>query len=386
MLCSLCEQTIYYIQNAATERFIEVEGPSTASGAYIQQWQYHGNNSEKWLVEHVSNSDGYIRLKSVYSGLYMGVDSSNTSVIRQYSTQNDYTLWRLDRTERDNLRLACKATASNNIALAVPSATSGNGINLTQLAYVDTNEDEVIYDEWNCVKQVLSFVHYYDSSFDSQRQLSISGANTFANVVYSRYYNLALVMDSNASFYENAVADSCQVEKNRDPCGPSCGSDCYIGRNLGGHHKNVNVISDQLYYAPREENHVYVMWTQRNWGYCIEENGSHEGYNPFAVVIGYKPVIHVIRSFGSGASHIAQTGIFLAHETMHTLGVADVSNDGPHSTLDQTYCCLKESFDDVRYIDFYNNIMCGTELPFCNTCYASMRSFTSNVNIPGNIE
>ena len=80
------QEGTYYIQNVSTDKYVDIEGPSKNSGAIIQQWQYHSGKQEKWNIEHVSDSNGYVRLRSVYSNLYIGVDSTNTASIKQYST------------------------------------------------------------------------------------------------------------------------------------------------------------------------------------------------------------------------------------------------------------------------------------------------------------
>lgn len=159
------QEGTYYIQNAGTEKYIDIEGPSTSAGAIIQQWQYHTGNQEKWNIEHVSNSGGYVRLKSVYSGLYIGVNSSNTSSIKQYSTQNDYTLWKIDRSTSGNLVFRCKATESSGIVLSVPLTSNSNGTNLTQVTYSnDTNSK----DEWKLRSIKYSFTanHYIDEGYE----------------------------------------------------------------------------------------------------------------------------------------------------------------------------------------------------------------------------
>ncbi len=136
----------YYIQNVGTDKCIDIEGPSKASGAVLQQWQFHIGSQEKWILEHVPNSDGRVRFKSLYSNLYMGIDSANTTSVKQYGTQNDYTLWLIDRTASGNLILTCKATGSSGVVLSVPLNSNANGTNLTQLAYTDNTNYR---DEWN---------------------------------------------------------------------------------------------------------------------------------------------------------------------------------------------------------------------------------------------
>lgn len=139
------DEATYYIQNVGTSRYIDIKGPSKSVGAKIHQWEFHTGSYERWTVEHVAGSDGYIRLKSPYSNLYMGVDSSDTSLIKQYSAQNDYTLWTIDRSAAGNLIFICKATQANNKVLSVPLDSNINGTDLTQLAYT---QDSNYRDEW----------------------------------------------------------------------------------------------------------------------------------------------------------------------------------------------------------------------------------------------
>lgn len=145
----LLQKGTHFIKNVATNKCVDIEGPSRAEGAIIQQWTHHSGDQEKWIVEY-DNVVGYIRFKSAYSGLYIGVDSSNTSLVKQYSTKNDYTLWRTERTESGNIRLVCKAV-TNGYVLAAPSATSGNGADLTMTLY--TNDTDY-RDEWKIFEDV----------------------------------------------------------------------------------------------------------------------------------------------------------------------------------------------------------------------------------------
>lgn len=78
--------------------------------------------------------------------MYVGVDSTATTVIRQYSTKSDYTLWKFIETTSGNYKLICKATESSGNVLATASKTSGDGSNLTMTTYTD---DDNYRDEWN---------------------------------------------------------------------------------------------------------------------------------------------------------------------------------------------------------------------------------------------
>ena len=111
----------YYFQNVGTGRYMDVEGPSSASGAAIQQWDLHAGNQEKWIIQHVANSGGYVRIKSAYSNLYLGINYADTSSVVQYSSTGKDTLWKFKRSETGNLQLICKSTEASEVVLAVPT-------------------------------------------------------------------------------------------------------------------------------------------------------------------------------------------------------------------------------------------------------------------------
>ena len=134
----------YFIKNVGTQKYINIEGPSTNEGAFIHQWGFHTGTQAQWKIEH-TNVAGYIRLKSPYSGLYIGVDSNNTSYIRQYVLQNDYTLWKIDQTSSNYFTFTNKATESSSVVAAIPLNANDNGTDLTQINYTD---DDDYRDEW----------------------------------------------------------------------------------------------------------------------------------------------------------------------------------------------------------------------------------------------
>ena len=143
------EDGTYFIKNVATEKFMDVEGPSTSEGAIIQQWGFSTARQKTWTL--AIDSDDYYTIKSVYSGKYLGVDPDDTSIVRQYTSTSDYTKWSIELTSSGKYKLKCKALENTDYVLATPSATSGNGINLTMVTYThDTN----YRDEWECFENI----------------------------------------------------------------------------------------------------------------------------------------------------------------------------------------------------------------------------------------
>ena len=112
----------------------------------------------KWLFE--LGGSGYFTIKSVKSGKYLGANSSNGLSIVQYSDISDYTLWKITETTSGNFKFTCKASVLSGKSLSSPSQTSGNGVDLTMLAYVnDTN----YRDEWKCISYLGTLSHWYSN-------------------------------------------------------------------------------------------------------------------------------------------------------------------------------------------------------------------------------
>ena len=376
----------YFIQNAGTERFIDVEGPSKNDGAIIQQWNYHAGNQSKFVIEHIDGARGYVRLKSVYSNKYVGVDTSNTGVIRQYATPGDHTLWAIDANTKNNLTFTCKATESSGVKLAVPLNSNSNGTDLTQL--IDT-DDTTLRDEWYLNKKVISCVNYYDLTFAGNTTYinNIAAAVSFANTMYSRQFYVGIYKDGNAMQYLDAIADDCQCGAN-NPCSASSG----CGSNCANHHKNVDRILNQLLGLDREDDHIYVLWSDREPNvYCVKKNGTHTLYDstyPCAegsVAATYldEPVILFEKIVGTNASEqLGCMKINLSHEIAHVLGKTEAYVNEEHEK-NNDYCVMQISrsiYYDSISVAFENNIFSA----FCGMCHGEMVNCTANINIEGN--
>ncbi len=382
VLYSLPEASnVVYFSNAETGKYSDIEGSSTNNDAIIEQRDYTANQTQKWRVYHDAYSVGYIRLRSVHSAKYLAIDSIDNSIIEQTNASSDYSLWKLDWTATGNVVLICKATEDNNMVLSVPLNQNSNGTNLTMLAYTD---DSNYNDEWYILDRVLSYVNYYDSTFVGNNTMiqNISEANSFAHLAYARYYHLGFYMDGAASQYATLI-DECNLGTTT-PCSNQCGLNCY-----NTHHKNILAISDQIFYGDRENDHVYVLWTNRNGAaYCAhDESGTHGLIpdNALAVVLDYRPVIHFFTVYGGSNNQIAYMAINLVHETAHTLGMLDVYNIAGH---DEEYgmICVMEQYQIPYSYDFYLDVCYGEKEPFCNMCTPLIELYANITEIVGTEE
>ena len=143
--CGTIREGQYMILNKGSGNYMDVEGPSMSSGAYIQQWEYHTGNQAKWNVMLMSNGD-YV-IQSVYSQKYLRVEdgssSSGAAIIQFENYSWTSTRWKIEETASGAYKIVPMLVS--NFAVKVPSNSSSNGVNLVQQAYTnDTN----YYDEW----------------------------------------------------------------------------------------------------------------------------------------------------------------------------------------------------------------------------------------------
>lgn len=137
---------IYQIKNIESGSYIEVEGPSTAEGANIEQWSYRTATCAKWNISYYGS--GYYYIKSLYSNKYMAVKDGSTltgAAIIQTATLSDACRWKITITQEGNYLFTAKSSESNSTVLALPYITDTNGINLIQRTYT---ANTVYTDEW----------------------------------------------------------------------------------------------------------------------------------------------------------------------------------------------------------------------------------------------
>ncbi len=382
---------IYNIQNVDTEGYIDVEGASMVEGGVIQQWSYHTGNQAKWQVEHVAGTVGYIRLKSVKSGLYMGVDPSNTNLIKQYDDQNDYTLWKVEQSDRGCLKFVCKETESSGKVLSVPSATSGNGADLTQETYTTY---DTCSGEWFMVTKVISFVNYYDTSISTKSNVNdlldyIVQANKFVNSQMSKYYGIGFRIKVVPTFRNDFCIDGC----NNSSC-INCTGSC-----RGDHHKNIYNIADELYAENTENDQIIVLWSDRPQSeYCVGKGETHisldsESENnakKLAIVCNYNPVIHILSSHGSSSLRDRSYCYILLHEVTHTFRMEDIYDDPTHikninENNNKDFNCCMNPHSPVMLATFMNEVENGT-MPFCQDCHRKIHNLTRNITLIGSQE
>ena len=140
----------YFIKNMYSQKYVDLEGPSTSEGAYIQQWTAHEGNQAKWIFDYVDN--GYYTIQSVYSSKYVAVSGGSTAsgvAIIQTATISDAAKWKILKTYSGNYKLIPKSAESEGRVLSLPSASTSDGLNLRQKVYA---KDFVYVDEWTLLR------------------------------------------------------------------------------------------------------------------------------------------------------------------------------------------------------------------------------------------
>lgn len=311
----------YYIQNVHSSQYIDIEGPSTAEGADLQQWAFSSATQKRWIAEKVENSGGYVRFKSVYSGLYMGVNSGNTSLIEQYAAQNDYTLWKLDRTSKGNIKFICKATESSGKVLAPLNNGTSNGIDLTQTNYVN---DTSYLDEWKVypIKYSATVFNRYDYGYpvryNETPAQSIEKINYYTIAITERLMQtIGLVVDFGGTTYYNSPIDQCKGTVTSENIDTLC---AHTGDT---HTERGTVLRSFRSMFPGNNTTTNILWTCHK----IEGSNSCSWYN---CVYIFTAVLGSERDF--------RTKSCLMHEICHQYGAPDHY----HSIGANGYCVNRE--------------------------------------------
>ena len=317
---------VYFIKNKRTAKYADIEGPYMTAGTQIHQWEFNGNNSQRWIFTHLGN--GYYSIKSTnsVSDYYMGVQNDGTAtdtpIVLRTGTLTDGMKWKVSVTTSGAYKITPKTGEPNNRVMAIESNSNNNGIDIQQREYVN---DGNYNDEWD-VENVQSFVYktftariYYDSSVS----LTINEINTIYENATSSFvlcFNLKFSLSSTA--YSSALdCDSaCHATSSTSICTDECAA---LYKCNSSHHRGSsrlkNILTSNSYY------------TYRLVGYALCYYDSE--HTP----IKHKPVIGLGDVNGKNAisSYATSEDITrsIQHELTHNLG-------GTHSGCTPGQLCV----------------------------------------------
>ena len=368
----------YYIQNAATNKYMDVEGPSTAEGAYIQQWGFSTAEQKRWLL--FPEPGGYYTIYSMYSDLCVGVTSSSQTAIKQYSSENDYTKWYFHETEDGRYAIANKAWSSVMKVIAAPSDTGGNGADLTLTTYTG---DTSLRDEWKIYENnyYLIIDNRYDEGYNVRFSTSTQTAseaiqlyNEQLQTIYLRIFGLATTYTVQKDI---SSADECVLDRDGSINGNN------ILQELVCSHGSTDETSHSTRTAIRNSMEVFgsctetvVAWT----GHILPGNPPSVFFSTCEIVMTPNGLIYYVSATSeycnSTQSTIYNNSILaLLHEVSHSLGTRDhYCTQTSTQACDQRYCDIHQyNRPQVRtcVMGYYYNLNIATTPDsdlICNEC------------------
>ena len=310
----------YYLQNKYSQKYAYVDSPSATDGTTVQQWNFHAGFPERWQVEYVNNSGGYVRLKSLFSEKYLSVDPNDSTKIKQYSSPGDNSLWRFELLDDYAVKIICKASESSGKVLAVPLNSTENGVDLTQRTYTDNSDYS---DEWRLRgDKTINLAVIYDQAYLKRYTNANSRINDELSVLKEKYWNefgITVNITLLSSFYSYAdeyCSTDYDAECNHASDDLCDDSDLFVDGNVELHdYHHTNVYNNMLRIPfPNISNEVKIAY----WGhdYCTEHNHSGRSFNGLA----YDSIgLAIITNFSSQTSETKT----LIHEFGHFYGVID---------------------------------------------------------------
>ncbi len=141
----------YFIQNAKSLRYMDIENQVMQNGTTIHQWSFHGGATSRWEVK--LQSDGYYTIRSLHSGTtdyYLGVENDSSAdgarVVLCSGTITDGMRWSFVRMDTGSYKIIPKCGSSGRIlAVEYGSYQEALGLDIKSLTYSDDGYDS---DEW----------------------------------------------------------------------------------------------------------------------------------------------------------------------------------------------------------------------------------------------
>lgn len=343
----LFEDGVYFIQNVATGRYMDVEGPSRNEGAIIQQWNFHGADQSRWRLTHDTN--GNIKIQSVYSSRYITTNSASSSVT-QTSTLNDYSTWAFQQTDSGNYKIVCTGITSSANTLSVPSATSGNGADLVMTSYTDNSDYR---DEWKLyrINCVVNLDVLYDHAYNNRYSSSANRIQNGLLVLQEKYLTeFGVLINTTTPTLFSSYGDSACSSTPTSSCTHSNNEQCYnstFSTLQSYHHKN---LYNMILRIPFPDLTSTLRITFLGHDYCIAERDDdgnliqHRTDKPklglaytdlgFAVITNFgdsndetRTLIHEFGHFYGAPDHYAIGGAKSTQEMIADTGIAGFSED-----------------------------------------------------------
>ncbi|PEM44834.1 RICIN domain-containing protein [Bacillus toyonensis] len=122
---------VYIIKNRGSQKVLDTSSASKDNGANVQQWDYNGEDHQKWELEKLA--DGYYKIKAVHSEKLLTVSAASNSDganIEQWEDiGGDNQKWKIEKNSDGTFRLIAKHSGQ---LLDLKSSMQNNGANIQQ--------------------------------------------------------------------------------------------------------------------------------------------------------------------------------------------------------------------------------------------------------------
>ena len=396
------DENIYYIRNQRYSKTLQIDNLAepeyNMSGAAIEQWDVDKGRYQKWEIIPIGN--GYYKILSLASGLALSVPagyetSQNVTVRQEAYAGYERQKWKITQTEDGKYKIKSQASENGNLDLALASSNlvnnCSNGITVMQREYTEGSNYE---SNWELITpgafdRTYYFVNYYDSTVANYSDLTdfITDVNETVIEFYEYYFNINIVM-INDILPIYSLADQCPLG-NSLPCSNSCNAGTAYSSK---HHKDVLSMSDQIYNDKRNDNYIYILWSNRpETAYCNHATGTHSAHDSEACVVDYRPVVHILRLTGT-RMYQDPLSFILAHEVAHTFGLNDRYEIPTHKTEGEAeHRCVMEIINNKTCGAFWSSVKRkkngenGIDL-FCSVCMNDLRELIDNKYHMNNID
>ena len=144
---------VFYIKNQQSGKYLDIQNQSTASGANVHQWEFHGGNSQQWLVTKRENGYYTFSPKSA-PNLCLVVENNNmendSNICLLATASTETTRWKLiyNAEYGDSTYRIMSKVSGDSKAMVVYYASTENGANVVQhdYSYLGNRNDDWVFE------------------------------------------------------------------------------------------------------------------------------------------------------------------------------------------------------------------------------------------------
>ncbi len=357
--------------------YLDIHGPTSSVGEYVHLWQFYGHNSQQWYVEH--QAGGYYTIKSVHSGLYLGVENDSTqdgAAIKMYSYSTSWgQRWEIEITDSGAYRIIPRCSESNDMALGlVFGGVINNGTQIKQRTYT---ADTDFSDEWffECDNSI-TICHYYDQG--AKVRYGIEGHTMFEHIITVQnevaeiLFELYGIKIFSTYIEYTSLLDECKGIVNSTTINNicSCGNNCISSQKL------INEINED--FGNGSSKTLRVIWTGHDMGQV--RSGASPDF--FSITLNPYYFVHGINAANSDYDFMVDRNQYsLLHELGHIFTAPDhyCYGNKPCSNNFCDECYIKPEMERVCFMEQpYILSELNIEDYYCTLCDSRIETYLQN--------